>query len=168
MKSTFIPVACGIVLAAISAAGTSHWFSVRQLVLAYTAKSPLPVLPAPLPTPAVQEKQAPAPAPAAVAQTPPAPASPAPSAVPNASEEFLRSLVQELKSVKEENRALQDQVEETNRDIMTLQFRVDTHSSQFRPMPVMNEARPVDASHDLEPIDGVLPPLELGNPLPRH
>ena len=39
MKSALIPVSCGIVLTAISAAGFSHWFYVRELVRAYHASS---------------------------------------------------------------------------------------------------------------------------------
>ena len=53
----------------------------------------------------------------------------------------LREIVarlQELKSANLElqgvNRDLQDQLEETNRDISELQFRVDTHSESFRPL----------------------------------
>ena len=53
----------------------------------------------------------------------------------------LREIVarlQELKSANLElqgvNRDLQDQLEETNRDLSELQFRVDTHSESFRPL----------------------------------
>ena len=55
--------------------------------------------------------------------------------------EALREIVARLQELKFENlelqgsnRALQDQLEETNRDLSELQFRVDTHSESFRPL----------------------------------
>jgi hypothetical protein len=70
------------------------------------------------------------------------------------SEEFFQALLAEMKSLRSENRDLSDQVAETNRDLMKLEFRVDTHSESFRPLPV-NEIR-FDASFNDGP--GVLPP----------
>jgi hypothetical protein len=43
---------------------------------------------------------------------------------------------------------------ETNRDLMKLEFRVDTHSESFRPMVVSEER--IDTSFEDGP--GVLPP----------
>lgn len=160
MKSSLIPVSCGVVLTAISAAGISHWFSVREMVRAYSAKAPSVVVPieiAPSPPPVVAQ-------PPPVVATPPAPApKPEPVAAPaptNSSEEFFRSLVQEFKDLKNENRNLQDQLEETNRDLMNLQFRVDTHSTQFRPLPMKNEFRSLENPSRDELESGVLPPLD--------
>ena len=53
----------------------------------------------------------------------------------------LQEIVAQLQEMKTENlelqgvnRDLQDQLEETNRDLSELQFRVDTHSESFRPL----------------------------------
>ncbi len=53
----------------------------------------------------------------------------------------LREIVARLQELKSENlelqgvnSELQDQLEETNRDLSELQFRVDTHSESFRPL----------------------------------
>jgi hypothetical protein len=43
---------------------------------------------------------------------------------------------------------------ETNRDLMKLEFRVDTHSESFRPLQVNEE--PIETSFEAAP--GVLPP----------
>ena len=59
-----------------------------------------------------------------------------------------------MEALQNQNRDLLDQVAETNRDVMKLEFRVDTHSESFRPMPV-NEER-LDTSFEDGP--GVLPP----------
>ena len=65
-----------------------------------------------------------------------------------------------LAELVEMNRELRNQVAETNRDLMELQFQVDTHSDQFRPLNVTN---PVIESRD-EPADSsaisVLPPID--------
>lgn len=172
MKSSFIPVSCGVVLAAISAAGTSHWFSVREMVLAYSVKNPVPLSPAPetdrKEIARTEPKPAPLPAPKPAKAPQPAPvSSPAAAVASSSSEEFFRSLVQEFKDLKNENRNLQDQLEETNRDLMNLQFRVDTHSTQFRPLPMMNDLRSLEnQSREEHPDHGVLPPME-GELLPE-
>ena len=62
-----------------------------------------------------------------------------------------------MKQIKRENTTLRDQMAETNRDLMKLEFRVDTHSESFRPLPTTED------EVTLEPplIDegpGVLPP----------
>lgn len=168
MKSSFIPVSCGVVLAAISAAGMSHWFSVREMVLAYSVKKPAPLSPAPEPDrkeiARTEPKPIPQPAPKPAKAPEPAPAA---AVASSSSEEFFRSLVQEFKDLKNENRNLQDQLEETNRDLMNLQFRVDTHSTQFRPLPMMNDFRSLDSQgREDQPDHGVLPPLE-GELLPE-
>ncbi len=67
--------------------------------------------------------------------------------------DFHAQLLKELVS---QNRQLRDQVAETNRDLMELQFRVDTHSESFRPLNMMAEdASPYDTSI------GVLPPRDI-------
>ncbi len=63
----------------------------------------------------------------------------------------LKQLLAELVS---QNGYLRDQIAETNRDMMELQFRVDSHSEQFRPLEVADELT-------YDPTIGVLPPRDL-------
>jgi septal ring factor EnvC (AmiA/AmiB activator) len=93
-------------------------------------------------------------APAAAVVTP-LPAAPAP-AVDDSQREFFKSLLDELKAVRKQNQELHDQVAETNRDLMELQFRVDTHSESFRPLKVTSEAGTLQNE-----LSGVLPPKAL-------
>jgi predicted RNase H-like nuclease (RuvC/YqgF family) len=69
-------------------------------------------------------------------------------------QEFFRDLVAEIRSLRQENHDLKDQIGETNRDLMKLEFRVDTHSESFRPLNLT--AEPEDTTYDDGP--GVLPP----------
>lgn len=46
----------------------------------------------------------------------------------------LEEVISRLQELKSENSHLQEQLQETNRDLNELQFRVDTHSGEFRPM----------------------------------
>ena len=160
MKASVIPVICSIALTGMLGAGATHWWSVRQLVAlagklpAPRAAEPAPVKPSVVATPAsVAPSIAPAPVPppsvpAAVAQT---------ESGPNKSErEFFSSLVDELKAVRQQNQELRDQVAETNRDLMELQFRVDTHSESFRPLKVTSDPAPLQSE-----AGGVLPPKAL-------
>lgn len=158
MKASVIPVICSIALTGMLGAGATHWWSVRQLV-ALAGK--LPAQRSAETTPAKPlEVAAPAPV---VAPIVPAPAPPAPpvvaktEAAPDKSErEFFSSLVDELKAVRQQNQELRDQVAETNRDLMELQFRVDTHSESFRPLKVTSEPAPLQSE-----VSGVLPPKAL-------
>jgi len=59
-----------------------------------------------------------------------------------------------LGALENQNRDLVDQIAETNRDMMKLEFRVDTHSESFRPLPTSEEHG--DTTFDDGP--GVLPP----------
>lgn len=145
MKPSTVPIICGIALAAMSAAGFSHWWSVQQFAAAIHAG--LPVASPEKPAEAAPAKPA---APKLLAQTPknPAPATDA------AEKKFYEALVAKMESLQNQNRDLLDQMAETNRDVMKLEFRVDTHSESFRPMPVSEER--LDTSFDNGP--GVLPP----------
>jgi hypothetical protein len=71
----------------------------------------------------------------------------------------------QIENLQNQNRDLIDQLAETNRELMKLEFRVDTHSSQFRPLPVTEERQ--DASVDES--YGVLPPrpLIIDEPFPE-
>lgn len=141
---------CGIALAAMSAAGFSHWWSVKSFVAVVDAGLPIsaPVTPATKPVETPSTKPA---APALAVQTPKA-ASAAPDEATQ--KKFYEALIAKMENLQNQNRDLLDQVAETNRDVMKLEFRVDTHSESFRPMPV-NEER-LDTSFDDGP--GVLPP----------
>lgn len=147
MKSSAIPIICGTLLAAMSAASISHWWSVEQFVSSVQAG--LPVLP-------VEKSVEPPKAKAAdpvLAQTPKT--APAPPVEPDTTQKnFYEALVKKMENLQNQNRDLLDQVAETNRDVMKLEFRVDTHSESFRPMPVSEDRN--DTSFDDSP--GVLPP----------
>ena len=146
MKSSTFPLLCGVALVAMSAAGFSHWWSVKSFVVLLDAGLPAgtPVV-NPIVKPAGLAAQ---PAPQ-VAQN--QKALPTPDAT---QKKFYESLISKMDSLQNQNRDLLDQMAETNRDVMKLEFRVDTHSESFRPMPV-NEERS-DTTFDSGP--GVLPP----------
>jgi hypothetical protein len=133
----------------MTAAGASHWWSVNQWVSNFPAGLPAHAeesmtRPAgPLQAKSVASTLALAPAPSQKALTP-----------DPAQKNFYEVLVKKMESLQNQNRDLSDQVAETNRDMMKLEFRVDTHSESFRPMPA-SEDRP-DTSFDNGP--GVLPP----------
>ncbi|MEP4078722.1 hypothetical protein [Haloferula sp.] len=57
-----------------------------------------------------------------------------------------------------QNRYLRDQISETNRDVMTLQFQVDSHSTQFRPLNLTDDSAEEPFENDYI---GVLPPSDL-------
>lgn len=151
MKTSTVPTICGVALAAMSAAGFSHWWSVREFTSAIHSGLPVsaPTHPPVAPVEAPAAKPA---APALLAETPKA--QPATLATDAAQRKFFESMVAKMESLQNQNRDLMDQVAETNRDVMKLEFRVDTHSESFRPLKV-NEERS-DTSFDDGP--GVLPP----------
>jgi hypothetical protein len=60
----------------------------------------------------------------------------------------LEAIVDRLQELKNENEGLVIQLEESNRDLMELQFRVDSHSESFRPM---RNSLELPASHLLLP-----------------
>lgn len=173
MKSSLIPISCSLVLATLSGATFSHWWSLRQFAGSLTdpahvhatapvaaaasgSRSTAPIL--------VTQAALPAPAPLAASH-----AIPAPDAKPTpAQKEFFESLLDEMKQLKQTNLALRDQMAETNRDLMQLEFRVDTQSATFRPLPVTENLSTLDTS-TLDTSDsgpGVLPPraMMIGNP----
>lgn len=189
MKTSTIPISCSLALATLSGAVFSHWWSLREFT-AHLAKQPDQVAPphpvaappAPVTQPTLVASTAPA-APTAPTAPPAAPPAPAPTPDPRtaanqpaavpvfeptaAQKEFYESLLDEIKQLKQTNVALRDQMAETNRDLMKLEFRVDTQSASFRPLPVTEELSTLDTSSldtatqgippsDLEP--GVLPP----------
>lgn len=171
-SSSIIPWTCSIALASMLAAGTSHWWSVSQMVAAVGATPAKfqPRAPSVPLTPPAMMPQKPAASPAAV--TPPviaatvapkaeAPATqPVPAAAPaKGQQEFFETLVAELKNLRQQNQDLREQIGETNRDMMDVQFRLDTHSESFRPLKVNEPPPEMSTTHDSGP--GVLPPRAL-------
>jgi hypothetical protein len=152
MNANTFPTLCGVALAAMTAAGVSHWWSVREFAAVLKDRLPQVQPMDPLDRPV---ESAPVEKPMILAQAPETPAVAAVSqATDEAQRKFYESLVQKMESLQNQNRDLMDQVAETNRDVMKLEFRVDTHSESFRPLK-LNEER-IDTSFDDGP--GVLPP----------
>lgn len=155
MKASTIPIASAIAISAMSTAAFSHWWSVRQFAAA--VESEIPVTPVRIPTlePATSPSQALA---ENKESAPVKPAeAPRPAALANSDaheKAFFEALIRKMENLQNQNRDLLDQVAETNRDLMKLEFRVDTHSEQFRPLPV-SEDIPMTS---LEADTGVLPP----------
>lgn len=144
MNSNIVPMICGAALAIMSAAGVSHWWSVRQFVVAFHSGLPIPAIEVPKvvadPSPALAVK---------------APKVQTPVAKHDAGQQqFYEALIAKIENLQNQNRDLVDQMAETNRDVMKLEFRVDTHSESFRPMPVSEELR--ETTYDEG--SGVLPP----------
>ncbi len=151
MKTTTLPMICGLALAAMSTAGLSHWWSVRQFANAFESGIPIP----PAGSPAAPQSPATTPAARSAPEALAAVRQPADAvAYQHPQKEFFESLLKEVKTLRNENLNLVDQMAETNRDLMKLEFRVDTHSESFRPLPVNDER--LDTSFDDGP--GVLPP----------
>ena len=153
MKPSTLPILSSISLAAMVAAGASHWWSVNQWVSAFPAGPP--VQPEHYETQAatkpVDGPQAKPPFPTSAPELDPSQKLPPPD---SAQKNFYEALVKKMENLQNQNQDLLDQMAETNRDVMKLGFRVDTHSESFRPMPVSDD-RP-DTSSDDGP--GVLPP----------
>lgn len=161
MKYSSIPMLCSLALVAMCTAGVSHWYSIREFSAAIESNVPL----IPLSTPFAPAAQ---PAPQSAPPTA-APARPAlaenkatnrPAAdVPAPQKEFFEAMLKEVKTLRNENLNLVDQMAETNRDLMKLEFRVDTHSESFRPLPT-SELRADTTFQDptFDDGPGVLPP----------
>ncbi|MEI6655961.1 MAG: hypothetical protein WCP45_14455 [Verrucomicrobiota bacterium] len=159
MNGSVLPVTCSLALASMSAAVVSHWWSFEefgpllcnapQLATPHTTVTP-PALPAPGPPDSrILASQA----------------APAPVVDPSAAQkEFYESLLEEMRQLKKTNLALRDQMAETNRDLMKLEFRVDTQSASFRPLPVTEEVSALDPStYNAESV--AIPPraVKVGN-----
>lgn len=143
MKPATLPAFCGAALAMMSAASLSHWCSVNEFVTAIHAGLPVQLAPSPSPTaPPVltaPDVEMPTSAPTTLlvahqSLTPPAALGAA--AGDPSQQKFYEALVSRMESIQSQNRDLLSQVAETNRDMMNLNFRVDTFSESFRPMPV--------------------------------
>lgn len=152
MKTSIFPMICGFALTAMTAAVASHLWSLHQFSLVINSQLPTSLRTHLAVTTLAAQ-------PMAIATTDNRSASIASSPIPTQKpqqKEFYEALIQKMASMENQNRDLLDQLAETNRDIMKLEFRVDTHSESFRPLPV-SEAQPF-SSLNTEPGIGVLPP----------
>lgn len=156
MKTSTIPLICGVALTAMCTAGLSHWWSVRQFVAAtgFTMPAPASHAPPSLPSP---KKSAGNPA-DSIAKAAALPASRSTTTAAPPQKEFYEALITKMNSLQTQNRDLLDQLAETNRDLMKLEFRVDTHSESFRPLPVTEERIDTSFEDSFEESPGVLPP----------
>lgn len=152
-------------MALMAGATTAHYFSVDQTVTLAHLGLAKPAIESPAAMPAAKPGSSPTATLAAISELrrqnemlqasldSPESAAADPLTQAAAGGDFHAQLLKELVS---QNRQLRDQVAETNRDLMELQFRVDTHSESFRPLNMMaEEASPYDTSI------GVLPPRDI-------
>jgi hypothetical protein len=157
MKTSTVPIICGFALTAMSTATLSHWWSVQQFIVSVDARALATTPPRFTPQPAPTLTHI---APKTPDLTTPTPDLTTPKPTPKAPEpdsgqkEFYESLIAKMNGLQTQNRDLLDQLAETNRDLMKLEFRVDTHSESFRPLPV-TEDQPFTRLNDES---GVLPP----------
>ncbi|MGD7653487.1 MAG: hypothetical protein ACQCXQ_09760 [Verrucomicrobiales bacterium] len=170
MKTRTLPVFCGVALTAMSAAGLSHWWSVHQFVAAIDSGLPVPSQPAATPQPA---EPGPSPAPQRADRIAAQPSSQAPEArtaatTEPAGTEIYMALLSRMENLQNQNRDLLDQLAETNRDLMKLEFRVDTHSESFRPLPVSEDHAFTTLSTGTIGGPGVLPPRAEPVNLPTY
>lgn len=151
-----IPLTCGITLAAMLGAGISHWWSVRQFVDLMEHGMTVPAIqqpstaPATTPVLAAQDGQ-----PIDERQT---------AALTTNQKAFYEALIEKMARVENQNRDLLDQLAETNRDLMKLEFRVDTHSESFRPLPIDQGSSFSTNNQGI----GVLPPRTDPSGLPAY
>lgn len=143
------PMICGTLLATMMGAGLSHFWSVQEMVERFPI-SPATRLAPISPDGDIIEMPAFTPPPHDLAKAPLA---------GDAQREFFEGLLAEVKALRNENRNLVDQVAETNRDMMKMEFRLDTHSESFRPLPTSEDRSRGDLSSTPgDDLPGVLPP----------
>lgn len=160
MKAYAIPASCCLILTAALSAGLSHWWSVRHFT--GLLQQGLPVAPAP----AAPPDQPRARSGAVLASHTAQPANHPSQAVANSQgqNDFFEALVEKMNRVEAQNRDLLDQLAETNRDMMKLEFRVDSHSESFRPLPLVEET----PFSRIDQSPGVLPPRAEPVQLPSY
>ena len=168
MNPTTIPTTCSLALSAVMAAGLSHWWSVRQ----FSSLLEQGVRPAPMAQRAPTDHQ-PEAIPGLLTEKKAEHADLQASLAANASKsqrDFYEALIEKMSQVETQNRDLLDQLAETNRDMMKLQFRVDMNSESFRPLPV-SEAKPaigIGQGNSVDSLPGVLPPRAQPVQLPTY
>lgn len=168
MNPSTIPTTCSLALTAVMAAGLSHWWSARQ----FSSLLEQGVRPAPMAQRAPADDQ-PKSASGRLAEKKAEHADLQASLAANASKsqrDFYEALIEKMSQVETQNRDLLDQLAETNRDMMKLQFRVDMNSESFRPLPV-SEAKPaigIGQGNSIDSLPGVLPPRAQPVQLPTY
>lgn len=167
MNASIIPTACSLSLTAVLAAGISHWWSVHQFTNLIESGVPVNSIATNSPDADPQTNRS------ALAAKPSRKKSAIQNYAVSSSEEqkeFFSALVEKMNRVESQNRDLLDQIAETNRDMMKMQFRLDTHSESFRPLPV-SEERPfssIDSGSGIDNNLGVLPPRAEPIMLPSY
>ena len=157
MKSTTIPALCSVAITAMLSAGISHWWSVSEFVAVVQGELPMaPTQSAPA--------NPPVPSPSQVIANRGEIKSQLDGMSDRHKQEFYEALIGKLANMENQNRDLLDQLAETNRDLMKLEFRVDTHSESFRPMP-LEELSPFSS---IDGGVGVLPPRAEPISLPSY
>jgi hypothetical protein len=145
------PLICGTLLAAMVSAGFSHYWSVKEFVEHYTSAPAARMVPA--------NREAPARSNTTAADTPLAENTAPKENSPR--EEFFQELLAEVRALRNENKTLknlEDQMAETNRDIMKMGFRLDGYSESFRPLPIPERRDDTTSFEDAYDLPGVLPP----------
>lgn len=141
MKSLIIPFLCAVALATMAAAGVQHWLTVQAQLASPIPSQPAPAaqlpqanLPKPTPTDSATHPNAtlPTPNPSQASQT----VQPTPELVARLDQLIAtqQKILTHLSQLDQQQAQLRDQLAETNRDLMDLQFRVDSHSESFRPL----------------------------------
>lgn len=151
MKIDPLPAACLTSLTLMTGAVISHWMGVDESIELARLRAGQP--PAQLAAEQAGDHSLPEPrfVVAGKLNSPP-PTISEPALPPEFGQRMVLAL-EGFEQLQRENRNLRDQVAETNRDLMELQFRVDSHSQSFRPLRAVQETR--------QPVGpGVLPPIE--------
>ncbi len=148
-------IICGTLLVAMMAAGVSHYWSVENFIADYPVSPAIRLVPIDnnASSPAIDNRIPKHPEAGNVPDTIAA-QSPSPDTPGN---EFFSGLMDELRNLRNENRTLTNQIAETNRDVLKMQFQIDTHSESFRPMPTSDDRDDRSQIYD-EEYPSVLPP----------
>ncbi len=153
MNLNFIPMTCSLALTTMATAFVSTWWPVRDLgadmrdVTWLVVPNPSQINPH-----ALTELR---PAAESLAIQKFAPRDPN---IIEIQKDQFDALLRELKQLKKDNSAILDQMSEINRDLMELEFRVDTHSESFRPLPVSEDQLVPPEATIVDESQGVLPP----------
>ena len=160
MKPAFIHTACAAAMTVMAGAGTAHYFSVGQMVMiaeasGYTGETIAPPESGAAGTASMiakqrkenQDSQA-------FLDSTKKDLSTYPALSTSSSEANNGTLEVLLAELIAQNKEMRNQLAETNRDLLDIQFRQDSQAEGFRPLRVVNQ--------DTTPNDsiGVLPPLE--------
>jgi hypothetical protein len=150
-----IPIICTLALTVMTAFFVKAWWPIRDMGCDFKAIQPRTF--ASIAVPVVPRIEIKKPAPATVV-TKPEQAPPDAESV-TIDKKTLDSLIAEIQRLGKSNETLRDQLAELNRDLMQLEFRVDTHSESFRPLPVNEEQIANTSEEAIEEEASLLPPL---------